>query len=595
LIGTVIPALGTMNQNDIFLSSIAGPNIEWEKTFGGDEFDWFYCVQQTNDGGYIVLGGSEELDMNNAWLMKLNPDGNEEWGSINYDINGGSNIKKILPFIIIILFISSFSQISLAENQIKNIKYINNSNQINELTWAIMRYQGDITNPPCNFGTIEMPKPTPGSIVIPINMMCYETCHAAVSIFNDDKMDTVEALDEYDIKNMIFRLSFMLISEWARPKSLPCYYPTSFADEMLSLGEVCLRANLVGHCYSQSLFNTAVLRLCGFSAEEVFTLTMPIHAVTIFKADGKWYIFDSTPAEFARRGMLDSLIFDSMDPPLDDIIIYLENDKYFINFGAGSPTYKPYLEQPFSNMEAELLKTIISDITPLFNNSQLGYPGWNLTDFLNIAVPCPEVKTIAVPYNVDNAVGDTIEEKTQSLISLNKEFMKNQIGGDILNQYDRSFYGIGDLKVDYPQTYANAAKYAIITSWIASKLDRTSQILDCILTSYWIKLNVKNKPIMEYNHVAQSDLLYLRHAGSTLDQAILAYGTLRNMKKDINLWQPEDLYIIATEDYEGFLAINLTGDWRYLNFGKGKSLQNDPPTNSIISFNEIECLGIWKE
>jgi len=58
-----------------------------------------------------------------------------------------------------------------------------------------------------------------------------------------------------------------------------------------------------------------------------------IHAVTIFKADGKWYIFDSTSVEFARRGMLDSLIFDSMDPPLDDILIYLENDKYFINFG----------------------------------------------------------------------------------------------------------------------------------------------------------------------------------------------------------------------------------------------------------------------
>ena len=138
---------------------------------------------------------------------------------------------------------------------------------------------------------------------------------------------------------------------------------------MSALGETCLRANYVGHCYSQSLFNTAVLRLCGFSAEEVFTLTMPLHAVTIFKLHDEWFIFDSTPAEFARRGLLDSLIRDSMDPPLDDIIIWLENDKYFINFGAGSPTNRPYLEQPFSNMDVGILTTIIDNITAIFNNS----------------------------------------------------------------------------------------------------------------------------------------------------------------------------------------------------------------------------------
>jgi hypothetical protein len=364
---------------------------------------------------------------------------------------------------------------------------------------------------------------------------------------------------------------------------------------MKSLGDICLRANLVGHCYSQSLFNTAVLRLCGFSAEEVFTLTIPFHAVTIFKADDQWYIFDSTSAEFARRGFLDSLIFDSMDPPFDDIIIYLENDKYFINFGAGSQNYKPYLEQPFSNMEPELLITIINNIIPLFNNSQLGYSGWNLTDFLDNAIPCPDIITIGFPYNVDDAFGDTIEEKTQSLMNLNKIFLKNQTGGDIINQYDRSFYGIGDLSVDYPQVYANAAKYAVITSWIAKKLDKTSPILDCILTSSWIRINLIDKPILQSNYVAQSDLLYMRHAGSSLDQSILAYGTLRNMNKDSNLWEPEDLYIIVTEDYKGYLAINMTGVWRYLNFGKGKIIETNPPSNQLFSFNEIECLGVWKK
>jgi len=206
---------------------------------------------------------------------------------------------------------------------------------------------------------------------------------------------------------------------------------------MSALGETCLRADYVGHCYSQSLFNTAVLRLCGFSAEEVFTLTIPIHAVTIFKLNDKWFIFDSTPAEVARHGLLDSLIRDSMDPPLDDIIMWLENDKYFINFGAGSPTYKSYLEQPFSNMEPDLLSTMMENITEIFNHSQLGYPDWNLQDFIETAVPCPYINTIAIPYSVADADGETNIEKAQCLMKLNRRFIKNQTGGETLNQYDR--------------------------------------------------------------------------------------------------------------------------------------------------------------
>ncbi|MDG6219316.1 MAG: hypothetical protein QCI00_07735, partial [Candidatus Thermoplasmatota archaeon] len=444
---------------------------------------------------------------------------------------------KILICIFLITTIGFFN--TIPADYVKNIEDINIQNMvqtanetstIDELTWSVLRYQGDLTAPSCNFGTIQMSKPSPGTIVIPINMITEETCKAAVSVYHLNKLETVEALDEYDIEHMIFRIPFMLISQWAHSQSLPCYEPTSYATEMRTLGETCLRANLVGHCYSQSLFNTAVLRLCGFSAEEVFTLTMPLHAVTIFKLHDEWFIFDSTPAEFARRGLLDSLIRDSMDPPLDDIIMWLENDKYFINFGAGSPTYRPYLEQPFSNMEPGLLTTIMENITEIFNNSQLGYPGWNIQDFIDSAIPCPCICNVSVPYSVSDVNGEANTEKAQSLMNLNRLFMKNQTGGETLNQYDRSFYGKGELDVDYPQAYANAAKYAVITSWFAAKIDTIFPKFDCLLTSFWINSNVRDKTILPVNHVAQSDLLYLRHAGSTIDQAILAYGTLRNMK-----------------------------------------------------------------
>lgn len=512
-----------------------------------------------------------------------------------------SNIKYII-ICSLLISISFVNQVPAEDiihsdclNGLNAGQNINETDLINEFTWSVLRYQGDLTSTPCNFGTIKMPKPTPGTIVIPINMMSEETCLAAVSIYHTDRMDTVKALDAYDIDKMIFRLPFMLISQWARSKSLPCYEPTSYISEMSSLGDTCFRADYVGHCYSQSLFNTAVLRLCGFSPEDVFTVTIPLHAVTIFKANDEWFIFDSTMAEFARRGLLDSLIRDSMDPPLDDIILWLENDKYFINFGAGSPINRPYLEQPFSNIESGLLTSILENITAIFNNSQLGYPRWNLQDFINAAVPCPDIKTVSSPYSVVDADGETNGEKAQSLLKLTRGFMKNQTGEDTINQYDRSFYGKGELDVDYPQAYANAAKYAVITSWFATKFDTTSSVFDCLFTSFWIKLNVKDQTVLPANHVAQADFLYLRHAGSTIDQAILAYGTIRNMKNDKTLWQPNDIFIIVTQDNKGFLAVNVSNDWRYLNFEKGNLLQSEPPNNPKIAFNEIECLKTWEE
>ena len=59
----------------------ASGDFVWHKYFGGAYDDWAYSVQQTNDGGYIVAGGtsSNENDPSNVYILKLNADGSLDW------------------------------------------------------------------------------------------------------------------------------------------------------------------------------------------------------------------------------------------------------------------------------------------------------------------------------------------------------------------------------------------------------------------------------------------------------------------------------------------------------------------------------------
>lgn len=57
------------------------PQEEWNKTFGGSRDEIFTSVQQTSDGGFVVAGITQSFGdgSSNAWLVKTDSSGNEEW------------------------------------------------------------------------------------------------------------------------------------------------------------------------------------------------------------------------------------------------------------------------------------------------------------------------------------------------------------------------------------------------------------------------------------------------------------------------------------------------------------------------------------
>lgn len=56
-------------------------NEEWNRTFGGENADYCLTLQQTTDGGYILVGDTSSFGAgkSDAWLIKTDGNGSEEW------------------------------------------------------------------------------------------------------------------------------------------------------------------------------------------------------------------------------------------------------------------------------------------------------------------------------------------------------------------------------------------------------------------------------------------------------------------------------------------------------------------------------------
>lgn len=66
--------------SDIYLiKTDATGNIEWEKTFGGGDMEYAESIEQTEDGGYILVGSVTTEQNSKVLVLKLNPQGDKQW------------------------------------------------------------------------------------------------------------------------------------------------------------------------------------------------------------------------------------------------------------------------------------------------------------------------------------------------------------------------------------------------------------------------------------------------------------------------------------------------------------------------------------
>ncbi|MGD6932655.1 MAG: right-handed parallel beta-helix repeat-containing protein [Candidatus Bathyarchaeia archaeon] len=83
---------------DFWLAKISSNGImQWNHTYGSDAYDYAYSLTESQDGGYVIAGGTPEgaggIDV---WILKTDANGNQVWNK-TYGYNKNDGAYGILP------------------------------------------------------------------------------------------------------------------------------------------------------------------------------------------------------------------------------------------------------------------------------------------------------------------------------------------------------------------------------------------------------------------------------------------------------------------------------------------------------------------